>query len=116
MLNEEEQKELKKLYPELREKVEAMFNSPYYMEFEILDIQIKALHTDVSKKAFTIRGSAENENAKAEYDSLLKTLDKLDYLVEMREKARAKLPPDLQQKVNKTVTASSLREEALGGK
>lgn len=54
MLNEEEQKELKKLSPELREKIEAMFNSPYYLGFEALSSQYQAYCNELKGKPFTI--------------------------------------------------------------
>lgn len=114
MLNDKELKEVNKLSDELREKIIAMFSSPYYLLFQALDAQITAFANDVISQPYTIRSSGANEQSKAEFDSMLKAMDKMDSLSEMREKFRGSLTPEEQEKVNKVITASSLRQEAVG--
>lgn len=114
MLSEKEEKELSKLSVELREKIQAMFSSPYYLLFQALDAQITAFANDVISKPYTIRSSGANEQSKAEFDSMLKAMDKMDDLSDMREKFRMNLTPQEQEKVSKVVTATSLRQEAVG--
>ena len=116
MLNEKEQKELGKLSVEFRDKIQAMFDSPYYELFDTLDTQIKAICKDIKMQPYTIRGSGETENAKAEYDSMIKTMEKVDVIVQNREKYRMCLTPEEQEKANKITTTADIRKEALNGK
>lgn len=113
MLTEQQEKEINKLSPELRDKVMAMFTSPYYILFNAIDTQIKAFAQDVINKPYTIRGSSENEQSKAEFDSMLKAMDKMDSLSDMREKFRLNLSPDELEKVDKILTTADVRKEAL---
>jgi hypothetical protein len=116
MLTEQQQKELSKLSPELKDKVESMFKSPFYLLFHATDTQIKAFAEDVIKKPYTIRSSGENEQSKAEFDSMLKAMDKMESFSDMREKFRLNLNPEELKKIDTILTTSDVRKEALNVK
>jgi len=111
MLNEEEQKELKKLSPELREKIEAMFNSPYYLGFEALSSQYQAYCNELKDKPFTIEGTedfskySESENidkiimamsatARAKAETSLKIAKEIPSMAEAIVELQSKLSND----------------------
>jgi hypothetical protein len=116
MLTEQQEKEISKLSPDLRDKIMAMFTSPYYLLFQAIDTQIKAFAQDVINKPYTIRGSSENEQSKAEFDSMLKAMDKMESLSDMREKFRLNLNPEELKKIDTILTTADVRKEALNGK
>lgn len=133
MLTEEEAKELTKLSPELREKVEAMFNSPYYLGYEALSSQYQAYCKELKDKPFTIETNedfskyAEFENAdkiimaisatqRGKAETALKVAKELPSMAMSIVDFQLRLTPEEQQKANKVATAASLREEVLGGK
>lgn len=114
-LSEKELKELSKLSVELQDRIKTVFSSSYYKLFLAFDKQISAFAEDVIHKPYTIRGSGESDMSKAEFDSMLKAMDKMDSLSEMREKFRLKLTPDELEKSSILTTTSSLRKQALNG-
>ena len=116
MLTDKELKEIGKLSIELKVKVQSMFDSPFYELFDTVDTQIKAICADIKAKPYTIRGSGENENAKAEYDSMIKTMEKIDILVQNRERYRMNLTPEEQANIGRLTTTADIRKEALNGK
>ena len=73
MLTEEEQKELKKLSTELREKIEAMFNSPYYTGFKALSSQYNAYCEEFVESPFKIEAEIDYEKY-AQYDNVDKII------------------------------------------
>jgi hypothetical protein len=111
MLTEEEVKELKKLSPELREKVDAMFASPYYLGFEALSSQYQAYCKELKDKPFTIEGTedfskySESENidkiimamsatARAKAETSLKISKEIPDMAEAIVKLQGKLSND----------------------
>jgi len=111
MLNEEEVKELKKLSTELREKVEAMFNSPYYTGFKALSSQFNAYCKELQETPFTIQGNedfsqySESENidkiimamsatARAKAETSLKISKEIPDMAEAIVKLQGKLSND----------------------
>lgn len=94
MLTEDETKELKKLSPELRDKVEAMFNSPYYTGFKALSSQFNAYCKELQETPFTIQGS-EDFSQYSESDNV----DKI--IMAMSATARAKAETSL--KISKEI-------------
>ena len=134
MLNEEEQKELKKLSPELREKVEAMFNSPYYLGFLAADSQFNKFCKDSIENPQSISGDdddysqyKDNDNfgeivaalsaqKRQKAETALKINKSLYELIEVREKFRVKLSPEEMQKATSLTTTSDIRKEAFNGK
>jgi len=113
MLTEEEQKELKKLSPELREKVEAMFNSPYYLGFEALSSQYQAYCNELKENPFTIEAdiniekiaevfkenadkviSALSATARAKAETALKVSKEIPDMAEAIMKLQGKLSND----------------------
>jgi len=107
MLTEEEQKELKKLSPELREKIEAMFASPYYTGFRALTSQYEAYCTELEETPFTIKG---NEDFSKYEDS--DNFDKI--LSAMSATARAKAETSL--KIAKEIPSMAAAIVELQGK
>lgn len=110
-MTEEEQKELKKLSPELREKVEAMFASPYYLGFEALSSQYQAYCNELKEKPFTIEGTedfskySESENidkiimamsatARAKAETSLKISKEIPSMAEAIVELQSKLSND----------------------
>lgn len=112
-LTDKELKELSKVSLELQDKIKVVFSSSYYKLFIAFDKQISAFAEDVINKPYTIRGSGESDMSKAEFDSMLKAMDKMDSLSEMREKFRLKLTPEELEKASILTTTSSLRKQAL---
>lgn len=112
-LNDKELKEISKLSIELQDKIKTVFSSSYYKLFLAFDKQISAFAEDVIKKPYTIRGSGESDMSKAEFDSMLKAMDKMDALSEMREKFRLKLLPNELEEAGKITTMSDIRKAAL---
>ena len=106
MLSKEEEKELGKLSNELKGKVLAMFSSPYYQLFNATDMQITAFCEDIVSKPYTIRGSGDNDNSKAEFDSMIKAMDKIDAITLLREKYRTLLTEEEKKEVDKKVAKS----------
>ena len=111
MLTEEEQKELKKLSPELREKIEAMFNSPYYLGFEALSSQYQAYCNELKDNPFTIETNEDfskyekSENvdkiimaisatARAKAETALKVSKEIPTMAEAIVKLQGKLSND----------------------
>jgi len=138
MLNEEEQKELKKLSPELREKILNIFSSPNFNAWLGARTQLdticaelinkpKQIEEDIDYDKFKDSDGKFYENAdkiinaisatsRGKSETSLKWMKEFEYLVKTERTLFAMLTPEEQQKASKTVTASSLREEALGGK
>lgn len=111
MLTEEEVKELSKLSPELREKIEAMFNSPYYKGFKALISQYEAYCEELEKTPFTINGNedwadyaaspnvdkiimAMSATARAKAETSLKIAREIPDLAESITKLQGKLSND----------------------
>jgi len=134
MLNEEEQKELKKLSPELREKIEAMFASPYYLGFMAADSQFNKFCKDSIENPQSISVNdddysqyKDNDNfaeivaalsaqKRQKAETALKINKSLYELIEVREKFRVKLSPEEMQKAASLTTTADIRKEAFNGK
>ena len=133
MLNEKEEKELSKLSVELRAKIQAMFDSPYYVAFSALHSQLIAFSTELKDDPFTIRGNEnfdlykDSENldkiitaltssARAKAETALKIAREIKSLAEDVEALRMCLTPEEQEKANKITTTADIRKEALNGK
>lgn len=112
-LTDKEEKELSKLSLEFQSKIKAMFSSPYYKVFLAIDTEINAIADDVIENPYTIRGSSQNDQAKAEFDSMIKAMDKMDSLVNMRESFRLKLSPEELEKATSITTTADIRKKAL---
>jgi len=134
MLTEEEQKELKKLSPELREKIEAMFASPYYLGFMAADSQFNKFCKDSIENPQSISVNdddysqyKDNDNfaeivaalsaqKRQKAETALKINKSLYELIEVREKFRVKLSPEEMQKAASLTTTADIRKEAFNGK
>ena len=133
MLNDKELKEVNKLSDELREKIMAMFSSPYYVAFSALHSQLIAFSTELKDDPFTIRGNEDfdrfkdNENldkiitaltssARAKAETALKIAREIKSLAEDVEALRMCLTPEEQEKAGRITTTSDIRKEALNGK
>jgi hypothetical protein len=132
MLNEAEVKELNKLSVELREKVEAMFSSPYYLGFEALSSQFQAYCNELKEKPFTIETNedfskyAEFDNsdriimaissaARAKAETALKISKEIPDMAEAIVGLQMKLSPDEQKKIGLITTTADIRKIALNG-
>lgn len=115
VLTERELKELSKVSVEFQDKIKRMFSSPFYDVFVAVDKEISAIAADFTKQPYTIRGSGESDQAKAEFDSMLKAMDKLENLVNMRESFRLKLTPEEAEKASILTTTADIRKQALNG-
>jgi hypothetical protein len=132
MLTEKEFFELDKLSPEFRDKIIAMFESPYYKAFCALHSQLVAFSSELETDPFTIRGNEDfdkfkdSENldkiitalttsARAKAETALKVSRELKSLADDVESLRVKLTPEEQEKANKIVTMSDVRKKALNG-
>ena len=131
MLTEEEVKELKKLSPELREKIESMFSSPYYLGFMAADSQFNKFCKDSIENPQSISGDDEDYSQYKDNDNFAETVAALSAqkrqkaetalkinkslyeLIEVRERFRVKLTPDEQQKANLLTTTSDVRKATL---
>lgn len=110
-LTEKELKELDNLSLELKGKIEAMFNSPFYKGFRALSSQYEAYCNELEKTPFTINGNedwsgyAENPNvdkiinamsatARAKAETSLKIAKEIPELAESIQKLQGKLSND----------------------
>ena len=138
MLNEEEQKELKKLSAELREKLLKVFSSPKFNSWlgfrtqldKVCDELInkpKQIEEDIDYDKFKDAEGVFNENAdkiinaisatsRGKAETSLKWMKELQDLVKIERALWDDLTPEEQKKAGQIVTTTDLRKAALDGK
>jgi hypothetical protein len=138
MLNEEEQKELKKLSAELREKLLKVFSSPKFNSWlgfrtqldKVCDELInkpKQIEEDIDYDKFKDAEGVFNENAdkiinaisatsRGKAETSLKWMKEIQDLVKIERALWDDLTPEDQKKAGQIVTTTDLRKAALDGK
>ena len=138
MLNEEEQKELKKLSAELREKLLKVFSSPKFNSWlgfrtqldKVCDELInkpKQIEEDIDYNKFKDNEGAFFENAdkiinaisatsRGKAETSLKWMKEIQDLVKIERALWDDLTPEEQKKAGQIVTTTDLRKAALDGK
>jgi hypothetical protein len=134
MLTEEEQKELKKLSPQLRERIIKVFESPNFNAWYGVRTQLDTICAELINKPKQIEEDIDYEKFK-EYDNAdkiiqaisatsrgksetsLKWMKEIQDLVKIERAMFADLTPDEQKKGEEYMaTAKELRNAALGKK
>lgn len=138
MLNEEEQKELKKLSPELREKLLKVFSSPKFNSWlgfrtqldKVCDELInkpKQIEEDIDYDKFKDSEGVFYENAdkiinaisatsRGKAETSLKWMKEIQDLAKIERAMWDDLTPEEQKKASQITTTTDLRKAALNGK
>lgn len=138
MLNEEEQKELKKLSPELREKLIKIFESPKFNSWlgfrtqlnKVCDELInkpKQIEEDIDYDKFKDTNGNFYENAdkiinaisatsRGRSETSLKWMKELQDLAKIERALFDDLTPEEQKKASLIMTTADVRKEAFNGK
>lgn len=133
MLNEEEQKELKKLSAELREKILKIFESPKFNSWLGFRTQLdkvcnelknnpKQIEEDIDYDKFKDYENADkiiqaiSATSRGRSETSLKWMKEIQDLVKIERAMWDDLTPEEQKKAGQIVTTTDLRKAALDGK
>ena len=113
MLTEKEEKELSKLSPEFRDKILKVFKSPFYSKYISSISQTNKWDEELISSPSSLFVGEEASNNK-EFEYALKYLLSQSDLGKIQDEMLTSMTPEEQETVNKVVTATSLRQEAVG--
>ncbi len=120
-LSKQEISEIEKLSPELCKKIMDIFTSVHYQVYDALSSALYHRCKEIKENPFNIvasvapesdeEGNAVKSNARAEAETALKVINAIPGLADMVEKARQKLTPEEQVKVQKAGGAEEILEK-----